>query len=44
LALATILVVDDTAEVREITAAVLREAGYGVISCAGSREVLGVLR
>jgi two-component system, cell cycle response regulator CpdR len=42
-ALATILVVDDTAEVREITAAVLSEAGYGVISCAGSREALDVL-
>jgi DNA-binding NtrC family response regulator len=39
----TILVVDDTADVREITAAVLREAGYGVISCTGSREALGVL-
>jgi CheY-like chemotaxis protein len=42
-ALATILVVDETAEDREITAAGLREAGYGVISCAGSREALGVL-
>jgi CheY-like chemotaxis protein len=39
----TILVVHDPAELREITAGLFREAGYGVISCAGSREALDVL-
>jgi CheY-like chemotaxis protein len=43
-ALATILVVDDTAEVLELTASVLEEAGYAVLQCAGSGAALPVLR
>ena len=44
MALATILVVDDTAEVLELTASVLEEAGYAVLRCAGSGAALPVLR
>jgi signal transduction histidine kinase len=40
---ATILVVDDMADVLETTAAVLGEAGYEVVCCGGSREALAVL-
>ena len=44
MALATILVVDDTAEVLELTASVLEGAGYAVLRCADSRAALPVLR
>lgn len=44
MALATILVVDDTAEVLELTASILKEAGYAVLRCADSRTALPVLR
>src|SRR4051795_10190768 len=40
---ATILVVDDTAEVLDLTSSVLEEAGYGVLRCGGSREALAIL-
>src|SRR3954469_11188454 len=40
---ATILVVDDTAEVLDLTSSVLEEAGYGVLRCGGSREAMAIL-
>ena len=40
---ATILVVDDTADILELTAAVLEQTGYGVIRCGGSREAVVAL-
>jgi CheY-like chemotaxis protein len=40
---ATILVVDDTPEVLDITAKALEEAGYTVLRCSGSGEALAVL-
>lgn len=40
---ATILVVDDTADILELTAAVLEQTGYGVIRCGGSREAVAAL-
>ena len=43
MALATILVVVDTAEALDLTASVLKEAGYEVVCCAGSRDALAVL-
>jgi CheY-like chemotaxis protein len=42
--LATILVVDDTAEVLEVTASILEDAGYAALRCRGSREALAVLK
>ena len=44
MALATILVVDDTPDVLEVTATLLEEVGYEVIRCSGSREALTILR
>ena len=44
MALATILVVDDTADVLELTASVLEEAGYAVLWCGGSGAALPILR
>jgi CheY-like chemotaxis protein len=40
----TILVVDDTPEVLDLTSSVLEETGYVVLRCAGSREALAVLQ
>jgi CheY-like chemotaxis protein len=40
---ATILVVDDAADVLEVTVALLEQAGYGVVPCGGGREALAVL-
>jgi len=40
---AKILVVDDTADVLEVTAAALRYAGHEVVCCDGSRAALAVL-
>src|SRR3954447_24639612 len=40
---ATILVVDDTAEILDLTSSVLEEAGYGVLRCGGSREAMAIL-
>ena len=43
MALATILVVDDTAEILEFTAAALDLAGYRVVCCASGPEALAAL-
>ena len=42
--LANILIVDDTAEVLEVTASILEDAGYAVLRCRDSREALAVLQ
>jgi CheY-like chemotaxis protein len=44
MATATILVVDDTAEVLEVTSVLLENAGYDVLRCATTRDGLAVLR
>jgi CheY-like chemotaxis protein len=43
-ALGTILVVDYPADVLELTASILEEAGYAVLRCADGRAALPVLR
>jgi CheY-like chemotaxis protein len=40
---ATILVVDDSAELLDFTSSVLEEAGYGVLRCGGSGEAMAIL-
>jgi CheY-like chemotaxis protein len=42
--LATILVVDDTAEVLELTSSILEDAGYAVLRCDGSQQALAILK
>jgi DNA-binding response OmpR family regulator len=39
----TILVVDDDAEIRDLTATVLTGAGYAAVTCANGREALSRL-
>jgi two-component system cell cycle response regulator CpdR len=41
--LATILVVDDSAEILELTSSTLEEAGYAVLRCDSGRQALTVL-
>ena len=41
---ATILVVDDTADILALTSSVLENAGYAVLRCSGSQQALAVLR
>src|ERR1051326_8514995 len=41
--IATILVVDDTPEVLDSTAAIVEAAGYATLRCCGSHEALAVL-
>jgi CheY-like chemotaxis protein len=41
---ATILVVDDTADILALTSSVLENAGYAVLRCNGSQQALAVLR
>lgn len=43
MAFATILVVDDTAEILELTSSILEDAGYSVLRCEGSRTALPIL-
>ena len=40
---ATILVVDNTADILALTSSVLEEAGYAVLRCNGSQEALALL-
>jgi CheY-like chemotaxis protein len=40
---ATILLVDDNSDVREITALLLRDSGYNVIEASSGSEALGAL-
>lgn len=40
----TILVVDDTPEVLDLTVSILEEAGHAVLRCSGAREALAVLK
>jgi CheY-like chemotaxis protein len=42
--IATILVVDDTPEVLELTSSVLEGAGYAVLRCGGSQQALAILK
>ncbi|MBV9826567.1 MAG: response regulator [Alphaproteobacteria bacterium] len=42
--LATILVVDDLAEVLDVTAAILEDAGYATLCCRSSQQALTMLR
>ena len=39
---ATILVVDDTADILALTSSVLENAGYAVLRCSGSQQALAV--
>jgi CheY-like chemotaxis protein len=42
--LASILVVDDTAEVLELTSSILEDAGYAVLRCDSSQQALAILK